>query len=1081
MLNIYRASAGSGKTYTLTKNYISLLFGLSLQNRHPHRRILAVTFTNKATDEMKSRILRELHKLSRGIQSDYRADLTRDYGLTENQVNERAGKILIQILHDYSSFSISTIDKFFQQVVRSFAREVGVSGSYNLELDNETTLQQAIDNLYMDLSENGNEQLLGWMTSYMEQQIEDSKSWNLQSAISDLGKEIFKESFQYKAEETRKKLFDKEFLRRYQGKLREIKTRFEKKVTGLADETLELLRIHELQPEHFSRGMMHKTLDELKDGNFEPGSTFLKYAEAPDKCYTAKQDAVIKQIIEGIYYVGLQDKLLKIKELIGSEEMTNYNSASLILKHIDTLGILSDIVVQIKKLTNEQNVMLLSDTNMLLNQIIDKSDTPFVYERTGVNLHHFMIDEFQDTSALQWNNFKPLIANSLAHDNTNMIVGDVKQSIYRWRNSDWKLLDKQIDDDFNSLQLNHETLDSNWRSDRNIVEFNNSFFRQASTLLQEKLNFNINEDMSENLEPLATSISHAYNDVEQKIATNTGAGYVRIEFVPNEKKTKDQHAHCLNRLPDILEDLVDKGYKSSDIAFLVRTNDESAEVIQFLLGYKNLPFARKDFSYDIVGNEGLLLASASSITFIIAVLKLTANPSDDIWRLIMHVEYMCGKNKQTENQAIEDSIHERNERVSAKSTDFSTEENACIDAIGHLALFPAVENLISVFRINDWHDETVFIQAFQDVVFQFSNHQHADLNSFLRWWDDNYEKQFVSMPENQDAFRIMTIHKSKGLDFKAVIVPFGDWNLEKSKNAPLLWCEPSKSPFNEIPLLPVQYGKKLGNSIFKNEYYDEQMHQYVDNLNTAYVAFTRARNVMICIAPKPAPDDVLPLDKVSNLSHVLQNSILGNPKLAAYWTDEHNIFEIGTITPAAYKEEVQESQPKLLTEYPVVDSSERLRIRHISADYRKTKPIPNSRVHYGAIMHEILRQTYQKGDEEKAIHELLTSGKINENELPTIEDELSRFWGQQQVENWFSADWEVLNEASILLPSGKIYRPDRVILKDQKAMVIDYKFGEEEHDYYRSQVKRYSDFLTQMGYEVSALLYYVSLKKIVSC
>ena len=1088
MLNIYRASAGSGKTFQLTKNYIFLLFDAFKNNDHPHRRIMAVTFTNKATDEMKSRILMELHALYRDEKSDYRAELMKKYVLDEANVNQQAGKILIHILHDYSSFSISTIDKFFQQVIRAFAREIGVNGGYNLELDIESTLLQAVDNLFLELSGDDNKQLLDWLTRFAEEQVEQSANWNIKKEITKLGKEIFKENYQHKAEETSIKLHDRVFLQAYLQKLRKIKTDFEKKVKDEAEATLHLLEIHGLEPEYFSRQMMHKTLINLKNGNFEIKSTFQKYAETPQNCYTKSQKPHIKAAIENAYQSGLKEQLDRIQELI-QKDIINYNTAILILKHINTLGIMSDLAMQIKKITSDQNIMLISDTNLLLNKIIDNSDTPFVYERTGLNINHFMIDEFQDTSVLQWKNFKPLISNSVAANNYNMVVGDVKQSIYRWRNSDWKLLDEEVEHDFAADRLHTESLTTNWRSDKNIVEFNNAFFTKAAKLLQAKFNENLDKvsSMDSELEALRLRIMHAYSDVNQEISPKAAEGHVKFEFIAQDENEEGWKKESLNRIPKLLEDLVDQGYKPSDVAFLVRKNADEAEIINYLLSYKNSDNAREGYSYDIVGNEGLMLASSASVNFILAVLKLMANPDDSVQRTILNYEYLRGRKQLTESRAIAECFSTTDD-ASVFSALFTAEENEFLDHSRQNSLYNLIESLIAVFEIQHWHNESVFLQAFQDVIFKFVNSRNADLNSFLIWWENKGARQYITTPENQNSFRIMTIHKSKGLDFKVVIIPFCDWYLDASKNPPLLWCQADTEPFNEFPLLPIDYSSKLVNSIFQKEYFNEQMHQYIDNLNMAYVAFTRARNELICFAPLSKNEAPIETAKMTSLSELIltsisfdQNTDTEHISLAENYFTETNSFEIGKPCQAVYKVKPAETELRQMNDYPIADSRDRLKIKHSSIDYWLTgQNLTESRLNYGTIMHDILKKIITRSDEEKAIREMVNSGKITEQESEIIRSELTKFWNIPETANWFDEDAKILNETSILLQSGEQYRPDRLIFKGNKALIVDYKFGDEILKSHSRQIANYENIIRLMGYETETYLCYVSLNKVVT-
>jgi len=1083
MLNIYRASAGSGKTYRLTQDYIHLLFDPHMERAH--RRILAVTFTNKATDEMKTRILKELHALSQGESSDYREGLMSKFRMDEETVNKKAKHILTTILHDYSSFSISTIDRFFQQVIRSFARDIGVHGGYNLELDNSSTLEQSVDNLFIDLSKDENKQLLQWLTAYAEERIEQSENWNMRGNIMELGKEIFKESYQHKAEDTNRKLHEREFLTNYRKSLRDIKTGFEAKVKQTATIGLNLMAKNGLTHEDFSYKTT-TTFEKLLKGKLEISSRFISFADEVSNCYTKSKPQDIKTAIESAYQGGLQKCFIELVELFQTD-IVIYNSAIMVLKHINTLGILSDLAVQIKKLTDEQNTMLISDSNMLLNKIIDNSDTPFVYEKTGIHIDHFMIDEFQDTSVLQWQNFHPLLSNSLSSGKFNLVVGDVKQSIYRWRNSDWKLLDEKVLTDFRPEQLHEENLETNWRSDRNIVDFNNSFFRRAAQLLQTKLNENLKAVLPvyPGLEALTTKIEHAYANIHQQTSPKAAIGRVKVCFIDREENEDGWKTESLNRLPGILEDLQDRGYRPADIALLVRTNSEEQDVIHKLLNYKTTSEAKIGYCYDIMGNEGLLIGAAASVRFVLGILQLFVNPTDSIQQTIVNYEYSRGKQNKSENEALNACFLQPVSHENVFSSIFTNEENAVLKEVIHSSLYDMVEQIISLFGVGEWHNEAVFIQAFQDVVFRYTTGKTADLNSFLTWWGKNGLKQCISTPDNQSAMRIMTVHKSKGLDFKVVILPFCDWDLD-SRMRNILWCEPTVAPFNELPLLPIEYGSKLGQSVFAENYFDEQMHLFIDSLNVAYVAFTRAKNELICMCPAPKKE-VESLDKINSISSLLTACFsVSTPgldheiiSLSNSFNVETKQFELGEPTRAIYHDKPTTDINEKVTVYPSVSSSDRLRIRHQSLDYLlENQQLTDSRLNYGIIMHDILRQITTKTDQPKAILDMVLSGRISVEESKIVEQEIQLFWDLPETENWFASDVRVLNETTILIPSGEQYRPDRIVIRDKEATVVDYKFGDKESNKYRQQVKRYMDLISEMGYQTSGYVCYVSLKKV---
>ncbi|MDO9153537.1 MAG: UvrD-helicase domain-containing protein, partial [Paludibacter sp.] len=900
-----------------------------------------------------------------------------------------------------------------------------------------------------------------------------------------LGKEVFKERYQHKADDTNRKLHNREFLQSYRAKLKKIEKDFEDKVKAQAQRGLNIMEEYGLNHDDFSYSST-KTFESLINGKFEVGKRFTSFADEVCNCYTNKKVQSVKNAIETAYSNGLQTCIQELIRLL-SEDIVYYNSASIVQKHINTLGILSDLAMQIKKLTEEQNSMLISDANMLLNRIIDNSETPFVYEKTGIYIDHFMIDEFQDTSTLQWKNFYPLISGSLASGNFNLVVGDVKQSIYRWRNSDWKLLDAQIMHDFRPEQLHEESLETNWRSDRNIIEFNNEFFRCAAILLQQKLNENLQAVLPvyPALEVLTKRIEHAYGQLHQKTPEKAGTGRVNVRFIERDENEDGWKAESLNRLPALLEDLQSRGYRPGNVAILVKKNDEAQDVIHKLLTYKTTGKAKAGFSYDIMGNEGLLIASAASVRFILAVLRHFINPSDNIQQTIINYEYARATLNLSENDALNACFQGSTEQ--GVNLLFTPYENERLKNIQHNSLYQMVEQIISLFNIGGWINQAVFVQAFQDVVFKYNTGKTTDLYGFLKWWDKSGVKQSISTPENMQAFRIMTIHKSKGLDFKVVVIPFCEWEVDKKsgKFKNVLWCEPKEEPFNELALLPVEYNAKLGQSIFAENFFEEQMHQYIDNLNVAYVAFTRAKHELICLAPAPAkePENV---DKINSLAGLLFYSFRNNIEapdkinLTENFETEKKIFNLGEPTTYKYAESKTIELNEKLDFYPSVSSGNRLQIRHQSLDYwLENQQLTDSRLNYGIIMHDILCKIIRKSDQENAIAEMIREGRINREESNIVKQEMEKFWAIPETAFWFAHDARVLNEATILTPNGDYYRPDRVVFKDNEAIVIDYKFGNYELEKYNLQVKSYVDLIRKMGYEASGFVCYVSLGKVV--
>ncbi len=1087
MLNVYRASAGSGKTHRLTGDYIELLFS-EKNNNKMYRRILAVTFTNKATEEMKSRIVSQLFNLANGKSSDYRKGLMMKYNLTEESVNAKARKILISLLHDYSAFSVSTIDRFFQQLIRSFARESGINGSYNLELDNENILQQATDNLFLELTNKPDLQLLSWLTEFANDLMNESKSWNPRENIVTLGRELFKESFQTKSGDIAGKIQNHEFLKKYKANLFKIIIDFENKMIEIGTSALKIMNEYQLNHSDFSRNATKK-FDEIRNKIFKDVRvTFAAMAENAEKCYIKKQMPDIVARIHSAYNAGLGKCFSDVVRMLTKDNF-DYNSAKIILKNINTLGVLSHLDLQIKELTDDQNAMLISDANMLVNRIIDDSDTPFIFEKTGVYTDNFMIDEFQDTSSLQWRNFKPLIENSLATDNFNLVVGDVKQSIYRWRNSDWKLLDRQIAKDFRAGQLTEITLDTNWRSDKNIVNFNNALFSYASHILQAKLNEQINPEKAVKPEfaVFSNAIAHAYYKLEQKTSPHAGNGVVRFEFIDKGEDNEKWTVESLNRLPRLLEEIQDLGFSPRDVAILVREKKDTKIITQKLLEYKVSERANPEiYCYDVLGNEGLLISKSHSVNFLVSLMRLFVQPDDVIGRTTLSFEYLKGKQKLVDADALHRIFNVEN-------TDeflcpfFSDDEKKALKEISNLSLYEMTEQIVKIFGIADWNNDTVFLQAFLDEVFVFSTGRKSDTGSFLKWWDEKGAAKFIPVPETLNAFQIMTIHKSKGLDFKVVIMPFCDWELDMKRGnlTNYLWCEPNKEPYNSLPVLPVEYGSKLENSIFEREYFDEKMHRYIDNLNLAYVAFTRAKHSLICFTKKvKKPDNLTAVNSVagllnwcfsdSNISEIEKPEIL-----TANFNSDNSLFKIGE------NEKFESQRIKISEESDAVSLSKMEYSAKPDLKLQKQKIITGANAgnvnprRLGIIMHALLSKIQKKSDQKKALQSCISNGIISAVEKPEVLAEIEKFWLLPQANEWFADDAQILNEATILTPQGEMYRPDRVALKENTAIVVDYKFGEYENNTHKRQVKEYMNLLAEMEYKTKGYIYYVNLGKVV--
>lgn len=1041
MLNIIKASAGSGKTYRLTEEYIRLLF----ENHDNYRHVLAVTFTNKATEEMKSRIITELDHLASGRPSGYLHELMHGHTeKSEEAVRNEARFLLITILHDYSVFSISTIDRFFQQTIRAFTREIGLQGNYNIELDVTDVLEQTIDRFLFDLDDEQDQTLLDWLIRFAENRIEEGGSWNIRGNILQLAGELNKETYKIHAAELQEKLKDKSFLSDYYRQLMIIRSRYEAEIKQLGLKGVRLMEQAALAPEDSSRGWM-KFFGQVARMEIPKSLTTARnMAEAPDKWVAKKAPAEVKAACNEAIALGLPECLSAIVDRL--ENCQEYNTAGIIAKQFHALGILVDIDRKMAEYAKEKNLLLISDTTELLSKIIGDSDIPFIYEKVGTRIHHYMIDEFQDTSDMQWRNFSPLVHDSLASGQKNLIVGDVKQSIYRWRNSDSSLLGRQLEAEMPPAQTRVEVLPTNWRSCPLIVGFNNTFFTRAASLLEETYNLKAAPQTDHRL-------TESYKDLYQQPSPSPRAndGHVRVCLIEKSKET-DWKADALDRMIKQLKEVQDRGYGPGDIGILARTKAEGNMIAERLLQAKEEATDEdQKYSFDFISDEALFIAGSPSVGVITACLSYLCNPDEALLQLIL-------------------------------GDKLTPERLQKLEELKSEPLFDLCENLVHLFQLSDNREEGVYLQAFQDSMLGFLRTNPPDLSLFMEWWKQSGTKKTIAAPSEQRAIQILTIHKSKGLEYPIVMIPLCEWPMDhRATQFNILWCRPDRKPFDEMPMVPVRYNATLLNSHFAADYLDELMKAHTDNLNLAYVAFTRAREELILIVPNE--EKVKEINSIAKLliaslesSAPLSDENEGRTflPLSEYWNEAHDewlLGEAGTCPPSGEK-----PIPLLLEPYRVEPQNDRLKLRLRSKGFFHDRM---ERV-YGNLMHDILSRTLTRADLSRSVDTAFYNGEIDEEGrtklLQKLEELLTR---TPEARRWFGGEYRVLNEVEILRPDGQILRPDRVMRNRKEIVVVDYKFGQIEDPRHQKQVRRYLRQIAEMGYglPLRGFLWYIELDK----
>jgi ATP-dependent exoDNAse (exonuclease V) beta subunit len=1077
-LTIYSASAGSGKTFRLAGNYLSLLF----RSGYHYRKILAVTFTNKATAEMKGRILDQLHRLAAGEKSEYLPDLMAATGRTEESLREGAKEILFSILHDFSRFSVSTIDAFFQKIIRAFARESGLNSGFNMELDHSLVLSSAVDE--MIISSASDQQLNSWLASYIMSNLGEEKTWNIRDGILNLSQELFREKFKILSAEEISKLENKELLIGYINKLKSTKSAFEKKMADLGRKGCDIISEYGLTDDMFynkSRGVPG-FIKSLAQGKLSNPNDKVRAAIADQPRWSTGEPPreLLNAVTEGL------DSIIRDAIDNYDRNIIHYNSVIAMLSNIYALGILSDVLKKVHEVAFDNNTFLISDSAELLSLITKGDQTPFIYEKIGNRFENFMIDEFQDTSVLQWNNFNPLIKNSMAEGFDNLVVGDIKQSIYRFRNSDWKILGNMLESEVNGERILSIPLQTNYRSSSNIIRFNNSLFsiipEIADKIFSDKPDF--------------IKFKKLYSEAVQKDSGKAGGGYVRIEFIQdgNESDASEHvSAHSippgitgtekwndlvLDRLPSIIEAFEDKGFKASDIGILVRDGREGAEVLRSIIEYSNTcsPEKRNFYDYNIVSNDSLALTNSNAVIFIISVLKVIDDPDDSVSRAMMIRYFLLA----TDDKQPADIPLYRETLFSGTINCFPDGYDKLLTGCGNLTLFEITEKIIGFFRLGRNPSNVPYLTTFQDLILEYSLNKNTDIHSFIEWWEISGGSKSLILPAGQNAIRIFTIHKSKGLEFPVVILPFLSWNLDhKPSRQPIIWVKPPQ-PFNDLGIVPVRYGSGLTDTVFAGSYYEEQYSSYLDNINLLYVGMTRAIDAIYGFAPEnPGPYNAIARlirdALLSDINPAGESGIL----MSRYYNREEKIFEFGEIPVHSGSHDIMKKLK--LDCYEVNDRPRSLKLKlHSENFFSAGTDTVRQRINYGQIMHEVFEGIDSSENIADAVRRIVLEGKIEESESEKLILKLKTLVSEPPVHEWFMPGNELIKENGILLPSGTVKRPDRVVLRDGKTIVIDFKFGEEK-SHYITQIRQYQTILNSMGYnDTQAFLWYVDKNKIIN-
>ena len=1077
-LTIYKASAGSGKTFTLSVEYIKLL----IKDPQSYRSTLAVTFTNKATEEMKLRILSQLYGIWKLLpdSKSYIDKIKEDLDVTEEYMSERAGIALHNIVHNYSYFRIETIDSFFQSVLRNLARELDLTANLRIELNDYQIERNAVDELINSLDENS--ELLTWIMEYIRENMDDDKDWNVIGNIKRFGENIFREYYKTNSKKLNERLLEEGFFKQYTTKLRQMRNEAEVEMQNEAAQFFDALNHNGIE------------IDDLNNGKNGPAGYFIKIKKGiyNNTIVTKRLQKVLDEGSESSWVKQKSSKETQdiVRELANStltplvhhaEDVRQknwyiYGSAVLTLRHLNQLRLLNSIENKVRMMNVEQNRFLLSDTHTLLHSLIRDTDSPFIFEKIGNYLENIMIDEFQDTSTVQWQNFKVLLEECMSHGEQqgNLIVGDVKQSIYRWRSGDWRMLNN-IEREFPYLNsmLNVCSLDTNYRSSRRVITFNNAFFKRASELEYADQKSSTPDTSS------PEQLKKAYSDVAQKVPSfRDNHGYVSINLLPNE----DYRQQALQKTAEAVSLLLDSGANYSDIAILVRSND----IIQLIAEF----FANELPDVKIVSDEAFRLDSSVSVNIIVNAMLWLTHPDN-----ILAKAYIA---KAYQTYVLKKSEQETNKLLATAEGIDSALPCALIDKRDDLLtmpIFELAEQIYTLFNIGNIKGEDAYLYAFYDALTDFIANNTADIDSFVEEWNDSIAEKTIQASAI-DGIRIITIHQSKGLEFEHVVIPFCDWTLEKGNT---IWCTPQVEPYNELPLIPVDFSaSQMKGTIYEFDYNEEHLQNCVDNLNLLYVAFTRAASSLFVIAQRGTPSSRSYIVEQAITDIKLEGSSLdGDPSdkkaelLFSYGELEIVETKAKKKSDNIFTPEVENMNVDMATFSNKVEFKQSNKSRDFVADDdENTDDDDRKQLSYiktGKILHYLFSTINTTDDIDTSLAQLEMDGLIEESDtnIKRLRDMLHKRFSNRQVADWFSSRWTLFNECTILdydaaTDTVREHRPDRV-MKDEKTgevVIVDFKFGSPRPEYVE-QVNRYKALTQNMGYHnVKGYLWFVYSNRI---
>ena len=1040
---VYKSSAGSGKTFTLVREYLRLV----IKNPNSYRNILAITFTNKAANEMKSRIVDSLVALSQPIEEWPKslramiAPIKAEGRYSDDFIRQRAALVVANILHNYSDLAATTIDSFMQRVIRTFSLDLNLPHHYEVELEVDLLRRRAVDRL-IDLA-GTDTGLTGLLVHFLQTKTDDDKSWRIENDLDQTARALFSEDGVMHRNNL--KNIDFKQFRTYHKKISDWLGRFEDELAGLGNQALKTIADQNLEITDFSYGKSGPVgyFLKLADKNVgevsEPGARILSAVN--DGVWVAKnKPAAIKASAESI--AGqLTDYYRQSRELI-DHSVKRYHTLKLLLQHLYPLAVLGSIEKIISEIREEEHILPISEFNSIIAEVTQTETIPYIYERLGEKYHHLMIDEFQDTSVLQWLNLLPLVENALSENYLNLVVGDAKQAIYRWRNGEVdqfislprlqgpQTTLNQLRENVLVAQYEGLELPVNWRSHKAIVEFNNQFFKHLSNRL-------------------AQPYKSVYDNLDQQHNPGKTDGFVQFEFFD---PAEDSEKQMLDRITAIIREREAESCLLQDICILCRTNKQGSEVANHLL--KN--------GIRVISSESLLLGFAKNVRLVSGMIRIVADPDDQIAyaetlailsqqgrfgpmpmagaiNAVLHSPQTGSGKKQFRLSAFESFLSEHKIGFSRKQ-------------LLHLPLYDLAEELMRVLGLPVRTD--IYLQFFLNGLHRVVTGKFLDIRGFREWWEEKGSSISVIFPDSLDAVKVMTVHKAKGLEFPVVIFPFATAGQRFTVDH--VWVDIDDPLLENLKSarLPV---KSLGKTIFENIHTLENEKSLLDLVNLLYVTFTRAEEslyVLTHLAETKSPEK-------NTISSFIRQFISDSDPDYTFDTERPWVYNQSVLKPGKAKPETKEPVGfSIKTE----TSSERWQNKAVTSSRSHGNwyaEDPENAIRFGTSIHDLLAQIGKAGDVAAVLDRFRLTGGITPEDQKKISQTLNHIIEHQELQQFFNEDPGILPEPEILLPGGEVFRPDRVLLGEKEIRIAEFKTGL-QHASHKTQLLHYLEIVKVM-------------------